>query len=131
MSIGSWSPNRTTTDITRSMLERLIATAMSNGLDDLDSALSAEDRGALPALMHQESSDWQEAATDLENSDVLALIRLFTVAENLAGCEAGEKSPVIPLAKLLRQRGEKIDRELLLWIREVSKNRYLPYGPLV
>jgi hypothetical protein len=52
------------------------------------------------------------------------------VAENLPGWEAGADSPVIPLAKILRQRGARLDKPLLQWLREVNKNRYLPYGPL-
>jgi hypothetical protein len=52
------------------------------------------------------------------------------VAENLPGWEAGAESPVIPLAKILRQRGTRLEKTLLAWLREVSDNRYLPYGPL-
>jgi len=54
----------------------------------------------------------------------------LAVAENLPGWEAGQQSPVIPLAKVLRTRGQRLDRDLLQWLREVNDNRFLPYGPL-
>jgi hypothetical protein len=31
---------------------------------------------------------------------------------------------------MLRQRGERLDKPLLQWLRTVNDNRYLPYGPL-
>ena len=77
-----------------------------------------------------EHSAWLEAAETRPDEDLLDLIRFFAVAENLPGWEAGEKSPVIPLAKALRKRGTRLDKDLLRWLREVSDNRYLPYGPL-
>ena len=52
------------------------------------------------------------------------------MAENLSGCEANDKSPVIHISRLLRRRGYRLDKELLLWIRDVNKNRFLPYGAL-
>ena len=80
--------------------------------------------------MHLDASHWDQVAASHSDDDLLHLIRFFTLAENLPGWEAGETSPVIPLAKTLRQRGMKLDKELLRWIRSVNNNRYLPYGPL-
>jgi len=48
----------------------------------------------------------------------------------LAGLMKIDSSPVIPLAKTLRQRGARLDKDLLRWLREVNNNRFLPYGPL-
>ena len=84
----------------------------------------------LPALMKIDHNTWRAAAEPLPDDDLLHLIRFFAVAENLPGWEAGADSPVIPLAKILRQRGARLDKPLLQWLREVNDNRYLPYGPL-
>ena len=73
---------------------------------------------------------WQNASESMSDDDVLHLLRFFAVAENLPGWEAGAESPVIPLARTLRKRGQRLDKDLLRWLREVSENRYLPYGPL-
>jgi hypothetical protein len=80
--------------------------------------------------MHLDASHWNQVAESHSDDDLLQLVRFFTVAENLPGWEAGETSPVIPLARTLRQRGVKLDRDLLVWIRATNNNRYLPYGPL-
>ncbi|HEY6132205.1 MAG TPA: hypothetical protein VIV27_09305, partial [Halioglobus sp.] len=84
----------------------------------------------LSGLMTIDYDGWCAATGSLPDGDLIHLIRFFAVAENLPGWEAGTKSPVIPLAKMLRQRGVRLDKTLLLWLREVNDNRYLPYGPL-
>ena len=80
--------------------------------------------------MHIDHDAWLNAAEALSDDELRHLIRFFAVAENLPGWEAGERSPVIPLARTLRRRGERLERELLQWLREVNDNRFLPYGPL-
>ena len=57
--------------------------------------------------------------------------RVLTLAEEtIPGCDAGPKSPVIVLARLLRERGDYPD-QLTTWIKSVSSNRFLPYGSLL
>ena len=57
--------------------------------------------------------------------------RALTLAEEtIPGCEAGAKSPVIALARMLRARGD-YPRGLTPWIRRFSSNRFLPYGSLM
>ena len=99
-------------------------------LDRLDRLLSAEDKQLLAGLMTIDHETWRAAAEPLPDGELLHLIRFFAAAENLPGWEAGANSPVIPLAQILRRRGVRLDRELLQWLREVSDNRFLPYGPL-
>jgi hypothetical protein len=134
MSLGSWDPNVGTTDseiqLQPALLERLIAYSRADQLPGLDQLLADDDKQVLAGLMQIDHGLWRTAAEPLPEEDVLHLIRFFAVAENLPGWEAGEKSPVIPLAKVLRQRGARLDRDLLQWLREVNDNRFLPYGPL-
>ena len=57
--------------------------------------------------------------------------RALTLAEeSIPGCEGGAKSPVIALARLLRSRGD-YPHDLTPWIKQVSSNRFLPYGSLM
>lgn len=131
MAVGSWDPGGgSTADIDDTHLRAFIEVSRTEQLGDLKTLLSPEHNAALPILMQLDASAWTNAAGQLSDEELLHLVRFFTVAENQPGCDAGDKSPVIPLAKLLRQRGQKLDKELLQWIRQVSKNRYLPYGPL-
>jgi hypothetical protein len=134
MSTGSWDPKVGSADSTvllqASLLRRLIDYDREDQLAHLEDLLSDEDKQRLAGLMKIEQDAWRAAAESLPDTDLLHLIRFFAVAENLPGWEAGTKSPVIPLAKILRQRGARLDKLLLQWLREVNDNRYLPYGPL-
>tara|TARA_R110002110_G_scaffold415765_3_gene655274 strand:+ start:38661 stop:39065 length:405 start_codon:yes stop_codon:yes gene_type:complete len=134
MSIGSWDPSAantaTTATIDAQTLVRLAGYSRNEQLDSLEALLGDTDVQVLSGLMHQPPEQWQAAADALDNNEILHLIRFFAVAENLPGWAAGADSPVIPLAKVLRQRGERLDKSLLQWLREVNENRFLPYGPL-
>jgi hypothetical protein len=134
MSLGSWDPKvasqGTELLLESALLRRLIAYSDDDKLAQLEQLLSADEKQRLAGLMKIDSLIWQTAAESLLENDLLHLIRFFAVAENLPGWEAGATSPVIPLAKILRRRGVRLDKSLLQWLREVNDNRYLPYGPL-
>ena len=134
MSLGSWDPKveaqSTELLLESDLLRRLIAYSHEEQLAQLEQLLNANDKQRLAGLMKIDPLIWQTAAEPLLENDLLHLIRFFAVAENLPGWEAGATSPVIPLAKILRQRGVRLDKSLLKWLREVNDNRYLPYGPL-
>jgi hypothetical protein len=134
MALGTWDPKIDSDSsellLTSTLLNRLIGYACEDTLMQLEQLLSEEDKQRLAGLMKVEHASWRAAAEPLPDADLLHLIRFFAVAENLPGWEAGAGSPVIPLAKVLRQRGARLDNTLLQWLRQVSDNRYLPYGPL-
>jgi hypothetical protein len=134
MSLGSWDPKIEAAGsallLQTALLHRLIDYDREDQLAQLEQLLSDEDKQRLAGLMKIDHNSWRAAAAPLPNDDLLHLIRFFAVAENLPGWEAGADSPVIPLAKILRQRGARLDKPLLQWLREVNDNRYLPYGPL-
>ena len=134
MSLGSWDPKIAPASsallLQADLLRRLIDYAREDQLGQLEQLLGAEDNQRLAGLMKIDHNAWHAAAESLPDDELLHLIRFFAVAENLPGWEAGANSPVIPLAKILRQRGARLDKPLLQWLREVNDNRYLPYGPL-
>tara|TARA_B110000503_G_scaffold20552_1_gene30890 strand:+ start:4827 stop:5231 length:405 start_codon:yes stop_codon:yes gene_type:complete len=134
MSLGTWDPKLVSTSselsLNADLLDRLITYDRENTLSRLEQLLNEEDKQRLAGLMKIDHADWRAAAEALPEPDLIHLIRFFAVAENLPGWEAGADSPVIPLAKLLRRRGVRLDKPLLQWLRDVNENRYLPYGPL-
>ena len=130
MSVGSWEPPGSTAPVKAELLDIFIEYSRSQKLEQLEKKLSAAERSALPALMQLDPEHWVELSASRSDGELLHLIRFFTMAENLSGCEANDKSPVIPISRLLRRRGYRLDKELLLWIRDVNKNRFLPYGAL-
>lgn len=92
--------------------------------DDADAARLREVVNAQPdaraALFAERSSE-----------QLVGWLRVLTLAEEaIPGCAAGAKSPVIQIARLLRERGD-YPVALTAWIRSVSSNRFLPYGSLM
>ena len=135
MSIGNWDPKadvaKPTYTIDLQVLKQFIAISDANLLDQLEQTLTQEEQQQQALLMQLTKEDWFVAAEVLSNDEIQHLIRFFTKAEELPGWEAGAKSPVIWLAKLLKQRGTSINRELLLWIKANSNNQFLPHGALL
>lgn len=134
MSTGSWDPNAGSEgsgiQLQPELLQRLISFSSNEQLVHLQQLLSDEEKQLWAALMQIDHSLWREAAEQFTDEQITHLIRFLAMAENIPGWEAGSSSPVIPLAKLLRQRGTRLDKHLLQWLRQVNDNRFLPYGPL-
>ena len=79
--------------------------------------------------MQADTPSWQTALADHSDEHLIALIRFFTVVEmQLPNWVGGAKSPVISINKVLRSRGQKLDRDMLLWIKANSDNRFIPNG---
>ena len=134
MSLGTWDPRLAPTNaenlLSAETLDRLIGYDRKNQLQQLGELLSTDEQQQLAALMKVDHDAWQGVAEPLADAAVIHLLRFFAVAENLPGWEAGAQSPVIPLARVLRKRGARLDKPMLQWLREVNDNRFLPYGPL-
>ena len=134
MSLGTWDPGLASTNaeslLSADTLDRLIGYDRENKLHQLDELLSTDEQQRLAALMKVDHDAWRGVAEPLADAAVIHLLRFFAVAENLPGWEAGAQSPVIPLARILRKRGARLDKPMLQWLREVNDNRFLPYGPL-
>jgi hypothetical protein len=83
-------------------------------------------------MMKLEASQWHQAIEHLEESALLDLVRFFTIAEQmLPHWHGGDKSPVIWIARLLKKRGTPLSRDMVLWIKGNSDNRFLPNGPIL
>jgi hypothetical protein len=134
MSLGTWEPDADADSPTpppdREQLQRFIDISRGDRLAQLETLLGGDESQRLAGLMRVDHALWTQLAGTLSGEELQHLIRFFAVAEALTGCEAGAQSPVIPLARALRKRGEKLPRELLQWLKQVSDNRFLPYGPL-
>ena len=129
MSVESFDPNAKPASLGAEVLAELLDAARSLETDDF--GLTSERIGALAAVArHEGDADWATAAVGLDPAELVALIRLFTVAERLPGWAAGPGSPVIPLARELKKRGAYPD-DLTAWIKARTDNRFLPYGSLL
>ena len=127
MSVGLWDPD---SDKQSRMIVEVgvidsflrLSSNRSLTLEDLEKAGVASQQ----MVMKIGAEAWQVA--ELRSvADLDHLIRVFTLIEALPGWDAGSKSPVIPLVKILKAR-DQFDPELRKWIKSNTDNRYLPYG---
>ena len=129
MPVGTWDPKKGVEKERRLVsgedLSRCVSAARQ--VAESVSPVALAGAGLEPFLMSLDEDAWA-AAGSLGSRDLIALVRLFTLAEKqVPGWGAGKNSPVIPLVKFLRKRGE-FEPELRKWIRANTDNRYLPYG---
>ncbi len=131
MSVESFDPSAGAArrQVTEADVARLLEAAAR--LNAPDFGLSSAEVADFAALARHPDVDWQAPVARLEDAQVLALLRLFTLAEGaLPGWAAGGKSPVVVMAAALRQRNA-YPEGLTAWIRANSENRFLPYGNLM
>jgi hypothetical protein len=134
MTVESWDPGAASTALTEPRLSRLLEAARHP--DAADFGLGADEIRDLAPVARQArrgrpGADWAAAAAALADGDLVALVRFFTLAEaRLAGWEARDASPVVPLAALLKRRGA-YPADLTAWIKANSDNRFLPHGNLM
>lgn len=135
MAVGSFDPSNknSTSDVNPADLLEFSKASESLelenfGLDELAIARLA------PLARHAPGSggaDWAQVVESMDNSAIIGLIKLFTLAESrLSGWESGAKSPVVALAAVLRGQ-EAYPKELTSWIKANTSNRFLPYGSLM
>lgn len=135
MSTSSWDPKQgqqeAAIEISDEQLLRFARLAAEDKLTDLKTAMHPNEI-SMGALMRWSDEQWQPLLEGLSDDALLDLIRFFTCAEmQLDGWHAGEQSPVIKITRRLKSLGHRLDKELLLWIRQNSNNRYLPNGAVL
>lgn len=131
MAIGSWTPenDKSALSIDLQWLQRCIVISSEDRLEELPAPFTDDEQQRYGVFMRVSQAHWQAATADFSNDDIVALIRFFTRAEKLInGWDAGKESPAIWLNKVLRSRGEKLDRDMLMWIRNNTDNRFIPNG---
>ena len=129
MSVGVWKPSGDDESrvLSPALLDRflLLADGISGRIDA--SMLDAAELANENWVMTSGPSAW-EIARELDTESAISLVRLFTLLEDqVSGWEAGNKSPVIWLVKVLKERGD-LEADLRKWIKSNTKNRYLPHG---
>lgn len=136
MSLGSWNPadgsETLVYRIDRDVLDRCAAFAAHGHW----TTLPTWEKESLPAtacqMMKLTGEQWQPTIDHLDEATLLDLVRFFTIAEQqLPHWHGGDKSPVIWISRHLKKRGTPLSREMVLWIKGNSDNRFLPNGPIL
>ena len=126
MSIGVWEPGpkKKGGSLATEHLQQLADQFEHADVDNLAASMTLSGEQWLMTL---ERESWQIAA-DLDDVTIINLVRFFTLVEmQIAGWDAGNKSPVIPLVKILKAR-DSFPSDLRKWIKKNTENRYLPNG---
>ena len=129
MTTGSWVPETAKASLTLPSEDALARwSAMSA---DQISQLTSTEISQLASTINAGVDRWIEHVDDCDQDTLLGLLKFFTLAEMThTPLRADKHNPAIACAKLLRKRYGPLDKALLQWIRSVSDNRFLPYGPL-
>ena len=132
MSVGTFDPKQLAAEpqaIDEALLQLAVAAAHRQAADVVKLTLSDDEVMQLqPLLTHQ---GWRAAAPATSPTDLVPLIRLFTLGEGqYSSWQAGAKSPVVALVRALKKNGG-MTAELTAWIKRNTDNRYLPHGDLM
>lgn len=132
--VGAWKPAATLGQAHVGALDEAARVVAEGVAPDVGSAALrgvGDDRAEyLREVVHAEPAERQQWLAQFESERLVGWLRILTLAEDaLPGCAAGAKSPVIQIARLLRER-DAYPPNLTPWIKTVSKNRFLPYGSL-
>lgn len=134
-----WDPNANTSPnidsnnyrLNDDFLKKILNTSKIDNSSHFKSLLTENEIIKHRDIMFLSKEVWFEALKNFNNDELIALIHFFTLAEvHFSNWNAEDKSPVISIAKLLRKRKHPLDKELLIWIKNNNKNKFLPFGPL-
>lgn len=127
--VGVWQPGKPV-QVDVEKLKNYVAVMAEANSEKLAEALEEKAIREDAGIMKQPTEAWQ-AAVSLTDAELVALIRFFTLAEmQLDGWYGGKESPVIPLVRILKERGG-FTTELRKWVKANTDNRYLPYGSVL
>jgi len=130
MSVGSWDPQNKEQNLPDARVLARVLAASGEAAEN-KFGLSDEEIEKYAALMQVSLASWRPILGDLSHADLVRLIKFFTLAEqHLKGWSAGAHSPVIAIAKILREQSA-YPEDLTAWIRTNSNNRFLPHGSLM
>ena len=118
--VQSWDP--TTHKLIQPHRDLLNSVVVDTAVNQL--VLTSEQLDTLRVIFLIDAREWTEFATDVEDAELIHWIKLLSlVPEQYPGFDGGANSPVIPLVRVLRQRGG-YPKYLTPWIKQHSKNRF-------
>ena len=131
MAIETWSPDTEPESSEAFDLAKLLNIALLDNRDATVFHLTDEQINWLQPLMKQSKNFWHNHCSELPIETLKSLIYFFTLSEEkYSVLEAGNDSPVIAFNKILKEKKSPLSKEDLLWIKENSRNKFLPNGSI-
>ena len=126
MTVESWDPSATgLTSSHRDILNQVVAQIEEGAVE-----LGDIEQASLRPIMLLDAEQWRLFVSKDTDESIEAWIKVLTLIErDLNGFEAGSRSPVLTLIKVLKSRNALPD-DLFAWIKSHTRNRFLPYGSL-
>lgn len=122
--VQKWDPTLHVLGCSDRKLLNQVATQVS--VDRL--ALTDQQLKSLQTIDGVAQRAWLAFAMDKRDEELVNWIKVLTLCPELySGFVQGASSPVIPLVRVLRRRGT-FSPDLRTWIKQHSRNRFLPYG---
>lgn len=117
-------------ELPKPLLDKLIYIGREELFEQVPSIPDVSSRARSGQFMRQRPEFWRDVASQLCDSDLVALIKTLTIAErDLDGYKAGSVAPVIWLFKVLQSRAAFGSlAELEDWILAHTNNDFLPWG---
>ena len=132
MSVNTFDPNalkNLSRPIDAELLSEIVEIAVAANADIEQMNLSQVQIDRIATVAQHDG--WQEAAGDLDDRVIAAVIRLFTLGEmRYSSWKADSKSPVVALARILKKR-QTLPVDLVIWIKANTNNQFLPHGDLM
>ncbi|MCY4130672.1 MAG: hypothetical protein OXG15_15725 [Gammaproteobacteria bacterium] len=126
MTVESWDPSATgLTSSHRDILNQVVTQIEKRALE-----LGDTEQAFLRPVMLLDADEWRSFVSRETDESIEAWIKVLTLIErDFSGFEAGSRSPVLTLIKVLKSRNALPDG-LFAWIKSHTRNRFLPYGSL-
>ena len=139
MNTGIWDPNANAStnadtgdyQLDVEFLKKVIGKLALDNEQNIKGLLSENEIKNHRGIMFLPKDTWFHSLKNFSDEELITLIHFFTLAEvHFSNWQAEDKSPVIWIAKLLRKRKYTISKDLLIWIKNNNKNKFLPFGAL-
>lgn len=131
MTANTWqpAPQNPKPEDAEQALAQALSFSQKNDLTETINHLNEQQSKHLQCLMFLPKKLWIELVENQSSENIASLILLLTLAEFLKPeWERGNDSPVIILNKILKQRKTPLTKEQLQWIKNNSRNKFLPNG---
>jgi hypothetical protein len=124
--VGVWQPD----DVPLSAATLVRLADAADSLEEPNLGLSPLEVATWGALMKLPADAWAPLLATESDEQLVRIAKALTVAEmRLPGWESGARSPVIVIVRELRRRNT-YPKELTVWIKAHTTNRFLPHGSL-
>lgn len=131
MTANTWQPTPQKTNIedAQAALKEALNLAKNDDLTQAINNANEQQNKQLHSLLFLPKEQWQTLAENQSSENIVQLVLLLTLAEFLKPeWQVGNDSPVITLNKLLKKRKQPLSKEQLQWIKNNSRNKFLPNG---